>query len=124
VDLVVQNIEIAETLNNGQITEIAKTPNNRHKTEIAKTLENGQQEEGLPVESVMHEEASQKATEVNMSYGETVIEARKPIMNELSPLLWLNKPDPEKSLKDYVPEHYHRYLNIFTEKEAITQLPH
>jgi hypothetical protein len=124
VDLVVQNTEIAKTLNNGQIMEIAETPNNRHETKIAKTLENGQQEEGLLVESAMHKEASQQAAEVNTLYGETVIEARKTVINELSPLLWLNEPDPEKSLKDYVPEHYHRYLDVFTEKEAIPLLLH
>ena len=42
VDLVVQNIEIAETLKNGQIMEIADTPNNGQELEIAKTLNNGQ----------------------------------------------------------------------------------
>jgi hypothetical protein len=42
VNLVVRNTEIAETLNNGQITEIADTPNNRLELEIAETLNNGQ----------------------------------------------------------------------------------
>jgi len=27
-------------------------------------------------------------------------------------------------LKDYIPECYHRYLDVFTEKEAIPLLPH
>jgi hypothetical protein len=58
VDLVVREIEIAETLNNGQKMEIADTPNNRHESEIAKTLNNGQNEEDLLLESAMREEAS------------------------------------------------------------------
>jgi len=119
VDLVVRNTEIAETLNNGQITEIANTPNNGQIMEIADTPNNGHNEEDLLLESAMHEEASQQAVEANTSYGETVMEARKAVINELSPLLQLDEPDPEKSLKDYVPECYHRYLDIFTEKEAI-----
>jgi hypothetical protein len=124
VNLIVQNIEIAKTLNNGQIIEITKTPNNRYNTEIAKTLNNGLKEEDLLIESAMHKEASQQAVEANTSYGETVIEARKAVINELSPLLWLNKLDPKKSLKDYVPECYYRYLDIFMEKEAIPLLLH
>ena len=72
----------------------------------------------------MREEASQQAVEANMSYGETVMKARKTVVNELSPLLWLDEPDPEKSLKDYIPECYHGYLNVFTEKEAIPLPPH
>jgi len=124
VDLVVQNTEIAETLNNGQITEIADTPNNGHKSEIAKTLNNGHNEEDLLLESAMCKEASQQAAEANTSYDETVMEARKAVINELSPLLWLDEPDPKKSLKDYVPERYHGYLDVFTEKEAIPLPPH
>jgi hypothetical protein len=124
VDLVVRNTEIAETLNNGQITEIADTSNNGHKAEIAKTLNNGQNKEDLLLESAMCKEASQQAVEANMSYGETVMKARKTIINKLSPLLRLDEPDPEKSLKDYVSECYHRYLDVFMEREAIPLLPH
>ena len=113
VDLVVRNAEIAETLNNGQIMEIADTPNNGHKSEIAETLNNGHNEEDLLLESAMHEEASQQAAEANTSYGETVMEVRKTVVNELGLLLGLDKPDPEKSLKDYVPEQYHGYLDVF-----------
>jgi hypothetical protein len=119
VNLVVRNIEIAKTLNNGQIMEIAKTSNNRHRTEIAETLNNRQQEEDLLLESTMHEEASQQAAEANTSYGETVMEARKTIVNELSLLLRLDESDPKKLLKDYVLECYHGYLDVFMEKEAI-----
>ena len=72
----------------------------------------------------MHEEASQQAVEANTSYGETVMEARKTVVKELSPLLQLNEPDPEKSLKDYVLECYHGYLDVFMEKEAISLPPH
>jgi len=100
VDLVVRNAEIAETLNN------------RHN------------EEDLLLESAMREEASRQAAEANPSYGETVMKARKTVVNKLSPLLRLDEPNPEKSLKDYVPEHYHEYLDVFTEKEAIPLPPH
>ena len=124
VDLVVQNTEIAKTLNNGQIMEIAKTPNNRHEPEIAETLNNGRNEEDLLLESTMCEEASQQAVEANTSYGETVMEARKTIVKQLNPLLRLDEPNLEKSLKDYVPEHHHDYLDVFTEKEAIPLPPH
>jgi len=119
VDLVVRNTEIAETLKNRQIMEIADTPKNGHEPEIAETLNNGHNEEDLLLESAMCEEASQQAAEANTSYGETVMEARKTIINELSLLLRLNEPEPEKSLKDYVSERYHGYLDVFTEKEAI-----
>ena len=124
IDLMVRNIKTAETFNNGQTMEIAKTPNNRHELEIAKTLNNRPKEEDLLIKSAMHEEASQQAVEANASYGETVMEARKAIINELSLHLWLDEPDPKKSLKDYIPEQYHRYLDIFTEKEAISLPPH
>jgi len=119
VDLIVRNTEIAETLKNGQIIEIADTPNNGQESEIAETLNNGQQEEDLLVESAMCKEASQQAAEANTLYGETVMEARKAIVKQLNPLLWLDEPDPKKSLKDYIPERYHGYLDVFTEKEAI-----
>jgi hypothetical protein len=59
VHLIVQNIEIAKTLNNRQTMETTKTPNNRYNTEIAKTLNNGLKEEDLLIESAMHKEASQ-----------------------------------------------------------------
>jgi hypothetical protein len=124
VDLVVRSTKIAKTLNNGQMMEIADTPKNRQETEIAKTLNNGHNEEDLLLESTMCEEASQQAVEANTSYGETVMKARKTVINKLSLLLQLDEPDPEKSLKDYVPEHYHGYLDVFTEKEAIPLPPH
>ena len=47
------------------------------------------------------------------------MEARKTIVNKLNPLLQLDEPDLEKLLKDYVPEQYYGYLDIFMEKEAI-----
>jgi len=124
VDLVVRKSEIAETLNDGQIMEIANTPKNGHKSEIAETLNNGHNKEDLLLESTMCEEASQQAVEANTSYGETVMEARKTVINEPSPLLRLDEPDPERSLKDYIPERYHEYLDVFMEKEAIPLPPH
>jgi hypothetical protein len=92
--------------------------------EIADTPNNGQQEEDLLVESTMRKEASQQAVEANTSYGETVMEARKAFIKQLNLLLQLDKPDPKKSLKDYVPECYHEYLDVFMEKEAIPVPPH
>ena len=76
------------------------------RTEIAETLNNGHNEEDLLLESAMREEASQQAAEANTSYGETVMEARKTVVNDLSPPLRLDEPNPKKSIKDYVPEHY------------------
>jgi hypothetical protein len=38
---------------------------------------------------------------------------------EPNPLLMLDKPEPEKSLKDMILERYHEYLDVFSEKEAI-----
>jgi hypothetical protein len=104
--------------------EIADTSNKGHKSEIAETLNNRHNKEDLLLESAMHEEASQQAAEANTSYGETVMEARKTVVNELSPLLQLNEPNSEKLLKDYIPERYHGYLDVFTEKEAISLPPH
>jgi len=47
------------------------------------------------------------------------MEVVKAIVNELSPLLWLDEPDPKKLLKEYVLECYYRVLDIFIEKKAI-----
>jgi hypothetical protein len=111
VDLVVRQTEIANTLNNGHM-EIADTPNN------------GQSEEDLILESAMCKEASQQAAEAYPSYGEHVLQARKAETKELNPPLMLDKPEPEKSLKDMIPERYHQYLDVFSEKEAIPLPPH
>jgi hypothetical protein len=112
VDLVVRCAEIAKTLNNGH-------------TEIVKTPKNGQTEEDLivheAIEAVIIEALD---VEANLSYGETVIEAKRSVMNELSPVLRLDKPELEESLRNYVPECYHGYLDVFTEKEAIPLPPH
>jgi hypothetical protein len=112
VDLVVRWTEIAETLNNGH-------------TEIVKTPKNGQTEDDLVVheaiEAVIIEALN---AEEKLSYGETVIEAKGLVMNKLSPVLKLDKPEPEELLRNYVPEHCHSYLDVFTEKEAIPLPPH
>jgi hypothetical protein len=118
VNLVVRQTEIADTLNNGQFIEIANTPNNRH-IEIADTLNNGQSEEDLILESTMCEEASQQAAEANLSFGEYVMNIRKVETKEPNLLIMLKKPESEKSLKDMIPEWYHEYLDVFSEKEAI-----
>jgi len=105
-------------------TEIAKTLNNRH-TEIVEIPNNGQPEEDLivheAIEMVIKETLD---AEANLSYGETVIDAKRLVINELSPVLWLDEPEPEELLKNYVLERYHSYLDMFTEKEAILLLPH
>ena len=105
-------------------TEIAETLNNRH-MEIVETSNNRQTEEDLiiyeAIKTVIKETLD---AEANPSYGETVIEAKRLVMNELSLVLWLDKPKPKELLKNYVPEHYHGYLDVFTEKEAIPLLPH
>jgi hypothetical protein len=112
VNLVVRHTEIAKTLNNGH-TEIVETPTN------------GQTEEDLivhkAIEAVIIETLG---VEANSSYGETVIEAKRSVMNKLSPVLQLDKPEPEESLKNYVPECYYGYLDVFTKKEAILLLLH
>jgi hypothetical protein len=106
VDLVVRRIEIAETLNNGH-------------TEIVETPKNGQTEEDLIVRKAIEVVIIETLdVEANSSYGETM-EAKRSVMNKLSPVLWLDEPEPEESLKNYVPERYHGYLDMFTEKEAI-----
>ena len=91
--------------------------------EIANTPNNGQQED-LLVKNAMREEASQQAAEANLSYSEYVLEARKAETKEPNPCLLLNKPEPEKSLKDIISKWYHEYLDVFSEKEAIPLLLH
>jgi hypothetical protein len=112
VNLVVRHAEIAETLNNGH-------------AEIVETPKNGQTEEDLiiheAIEVVIMETLD---AEANSSYGETIMEAKKSVMSKLSPVLPLDEPEPEELLKNYVPEHYHSYLDVFTEKEAILLPPH
>jgi hypothetical protein len=105
-------------------TEIAKTLNNRH-TEIVETPKNRQTEEDLivyeAIEAVIIETLD---AEANLSYGETIIEAKRLVMNELSPVLRLDEPESKELLKNYVSECYHGYLDVFTEKEAILLPPH
>jgi hypothetical protein len=109
---VVRRAEIAETLNNGHM-------------EIVKTPKNGQTEEDLIVHKAIKVVIIETLdAEANSSYGETVIEAKRSVMNELSPVLRLDKPESEESLKNYVLERYHGYLDMFTEKEAIPLPPH
>jgi hypothetical protein len=110
VNLVVRHTEIAE--NNRQMERV-KTPNNRQIEEDLIVHE--------AIEVVIIEMLNMEA---NSSYGETFIEAKGSVMNELSPVLWLDEPEPEESLKNYVPERYYGYLDVFTEKEAIPLLPH
>jgi hypothetical protein len=88
--------------------------------EIAETPKNRQTEEDLIVHKAIKAVIIETLdAEANSSYRETTMEAKRSVMNELSPVLWLDEPEPEKLLKDYVPECYHGYLDVFTEKEAI-----
>jgi hypothetical protein len=93
--------------------EIVETPNNR------------QTEEDLIVYKAIKAVIIETlGAEANLSYGETIIEAKRSVINELSPVLQLDKPEPKESLRNYVPERYHGYLDMFTEKEAIPLPPH
>ena len=104
-------------------TEIANTLNNRH-TEIVETSNNGQTEDLITNKAIKVVIKETLNAEANPSYGETVMEAKKLVMNKLSLRLWLDEPEPKELLKDYVPECYHGYLDVFTEKEAIPLPPH
>jgi hypothetical protein len=108
---VVRHVEIAETLNNGH-------------TEIVETPKNGQTEDLIVYEAIEAVIIETLNVEANSSYGETIIEAKRSVMNELSPVQRLDEPEPEKSLENYVPKRYHGYLDVFTEKEAIPLPPH
>jgi hypothetical protein len=131
VDLLVQKSEIADTRNNGLTMEIADTPNNGQLTEIADTLKNGhteiaetpnngQNEEDLineAIEVVITEELDAEANSVN---GEIFMEAKEAVIQgPAPPKLVLDLPKPEKTIKDYIPPHYHEYFDVFMEKEAI-----
>ena len=92
-------------------------------TEIANTHNNGQNEEDLvkeAIETVIIESLDVKANSVN---GETVMEAKEAVIEGPQKPLTLT-PKLEKQLKDYIPERYHKYLDVFTEKEPIDLPPH
>jgi hypothetical protein len=92
IDLVVRCTEIAKTLNNRHM-EIVKTPNNRQTEEDLIVYE--------VIKAVIIETLS---AEANPSYGETVIEAKRSVMNELSPVLQLDEPEPEGIRKIFAAE--------------------
>ena len=113
VDLVVRQVH----------AEIANTHNNGHK-EIADTPKNGHNEEVLiceAIETVITEELDAVANPVN---GEIFMEAKEAVTQRPPQKLVLDPPKPEKELKDYIPEWYHEFLDVFTEKEAIDLPPH
>ncbi len=93
--------------------------------EIANTPENKQTEEDLiineAIKVVITEELNAEANPAN---GETFMEARKAITRQQNPKLHLDKPKPVKSLEEIIPQWCHEYLDIFTEKEAIDLPPH
>src|SRR5216683_182883 len=62
--------------------------------------------------------------EANPANGETFIEAREAVIKEQNPKLHLDEPEPEKPLKEIIPQWCHEYLDFFTEKEAIDLPPH
>ena len=62
--------------------------------------------------------------EANPANGETFMEARKAITKQQNPKLHLDEPEHEKHLEDIISQWCHKYLDIFTEKEAIDLPPH
>ncbi len=93
--------------------------------EIANTPENERTEEDLiineAIKVVITEELNAEANPAN---GESFMEAREAVTKQQSPKLHLDKPEPVKSLEETIPQWCHKYLDIFTEKEAIDLLPH
>ncbi len=73
------------------------------------------------IEVVITEELDAEAYPTN---GETFMEAYKAVIKQQNPKLRLDEPKPVKSLKEIIPQWCHKYLDIFTEKEAIDLLPH
>ncbi len=94
-------------------------------TEIADTPENEQTEEDLiiteAIEVVITEELD---VEANPTNGETFMEAHEAVTKQQNPKLHLDEPKPVKSLQEIIPQWCHKYLDIFTEKEAIDLPPH
>src|SRR6266851_9148527 len=93
--------------------------------EIADTPENEQTEEDLiiseAIKTVITEELNAEAYPTN---GETFMEARKAVTEQQNPKLHLDEPEPVKPLQEIIPQWCHKYLDVFTEKEAIDLLPH
>ena len=52
------------------------------------------------------------------------MQVRKAETKEPIPCLVLDKPGPEKSLKEIAQKQYHNYFNVFSEKEAIPLPPY
>ncbi len=73
------------------------------------------------IESVITEELD---AEANLANGKTFMEAHEAITKQQSPMLHLDKPEPEKHLEDIILQWCHEYLDVFTEKEAIDLPPH
>ncbi len=94
-------------------------------TEIADTPENEQTEEDLiineAIKAVITEELD---VEANPTNGETFMEAHEAITKQQNPKLHLDEPELVKSLKEIIPQWCYKYLDIFTEKEAIDLPPH
>src|SRR5216683_2104006 len=73
------------------------------------------------IKAVITEELNAEANPAN---SETFMEARKAITKQQNPKLHLDNPEPVKSLEEIILQWCHKYLDIFTEKEAIDLPPH
>src|SRR5216684_6253413 len=62
--------------------------------------------------------------EANSANSETFMEAHEAVTKQQNPKLHLDDPEPVKSLEEIIPQWCHKYLDVFTKKEAIDLLPH
>jgi len=62
--------------------------------------------------------------EAYSTHSETFMEAHEAVTSQQSPKLHVDNPELVKSLEEIIPQWCHKYLDIFTEKEAIDLLPH
>jgi len=62
--------------------------------------------------------------EANPANGETFMKAHKAVTKQQNPKLHLDDPEPVKSLEEIILQWCHKYLDVFTKKEAIDLPPH
>ncbi len=93
--------------------------------EIADTPKNEQTEEDLiigeAIKVVITEELDAEAYPTN---SETFMEAHEAVTKKQDSKLHLDEPVPVKTLQEIIPQWCHEYLDVFTEKEAIDLPPH
>ncbi len=81
-------------------------------------------EEDLIVQEAIEAVITEKLdAEANPANGKTFIEAHEAFTKQQNPKLHLDDPKPVKSLET-IPQWCHKYLDVFTEKEAIDLPPH